>query len=418
VSMAEAGRHRETAALFARAERVIPGGIYGHQSPRMLVPGAYPYFFARGDGARVWDVDGNEYLDLVCGYGPIVLGHNHPAVDAAAAREAANGRCYNGPGRAFVELAERLVALTPWAAWAVFAKNGSDVCTWATQVARAATGKTKILAAKGAYHGTHAWCAPMPGGTTPEDRAHVATYRYNDLATVDRALAMHDGDVAGIIVSPFRHDAFHDQEMPAPGFLQGLRERCDARGAVLILDDVRAGFRLSLAGSGDAMGVAPDLTCYCKALGNGYAISAALGRESLRDAAMRVFFTGSYWTGPVEMAAALACLATLEAEGAIAHMRRIGTRLRDGMVGQGETHGTPVHWSGPPALPFMTFRDDEGSFTRSRLFAAACAARGVYLHPHHNWFVSAALTDADVDRILDVTDGAFADVARSPEHRG
>jgi glutamate-1-semialdehyde 2,1-aminomutase len=418
VSTAEAGRHRETAALFARAERVIPGGIYGHQSPRMLVPGAYPYFFARGDGARVWDVDGNEYLDLVCGYGPIVLGHNHPAVDAAAAREAANGRCYNGPGRAFVELAERLVSITPWAGWAVFAKNGSDVCTWATQVARAATGKTKILAAKGAYHGTHAWCAPLPGGTTPEDRAHVATYRYNDLASVDRALAMHDRDVAGVIVSPFRHDAFHDQEMPAPGFLQGLRERCDARGAVLILDDVRAGFRLSLAGSGDAMGVEPDLTCYCKALGNGYAISAALGRESLRDAATRVFFTGSYWTGPVEMAAALACLATVEADGAIAHMRRIGMRLRDGMVGQGETHGTPVHWSGPPALPFMTFRDDEGSFARSRMFAAGCAARGVYLHPHHNWFVSAALTDADVDRILDVTDVAFADVAHSPEHRG
>jgi glutamate-1-semialdehyde 2,1-aminomutase len=150
---AEAGRYRESAALFARAERVIPGGIYGHQSPRMLVPGAYPSFFARADGARLWDVDGNEYLDLVCGYGPIVLGHNHPAVDAAAAREAANGRCYNGPGRAFVELAERLVGLTPWAAWAVFAKNGSDVCTWAVQVARAATGRAKILAAKGAYHG-------------------------------------------------------------------------------------------------------------------------------------------------------------------------------------------------------------------------------------------------------------------------
>ena len=135
----EAGRHRETAALFARAERVIPGGIYGHQSPRLLVPEAYPYFFARADGARVWDVDGNEYLDLVCGYGPIVLGHNDRVVDAAAAREAANGRCYNGPGRPFVELAERLVELTPWAAWAVFAKNGSDVCTWAVQVARAAT---------------------------------------------------------------------------------------------------------------------------------------------------------------------------------------------------------------------------------------------------------------------------------------
>src|SRR5499426_555560 len=199
----EPGRLRETHALFARALRVVPGGIYGHQTPRMLVPDAYPYFFARGDGARIWDVDGNEYVDLMCAYGPIVLGHNHPRVDEAARRQAEAGRCFNGPGPAFVELAERLVALTPWAAWAVFAKNGSDVCTWATQVARQATGRRKILAAKGAYHGTHAWCSPMPGGTTPEDRTHVATYRYNDLASVDRAIAMNDGDVAGIIVSPF-----------------------------------------------------------------------------------------------------------------------------------------------------------------------------------------------------------------------
>src|SRR5262245_42756739 len=410
---AEPGRYRETEALFARAERVIPGGIYGHQSPLMLVPGAYPYFFARGDGARLWDVDGNEYLDLVCGYGPIVLGHNHPKVDEAARREAANGRCYNGPGRRFVELAERLVDLTPWAAWAVFAKNGSDVCTWAVAVAREATGRRKILAAKGAYHGAHAWCAPLPGGTTPEDRAHVVPYRYNDLDSVDAALAAAKDDVAGIIVSPFRHDAFHDQELPAPGFLAGLRQRCDRAGAVLVLDDVRAGFRLSLAGSGAAVGVEPDLTCYCKALGNGYPISAALGRERLREAATHVFFTGSYWTSPVEMAAALACLAELEVTGAIAHMERVGSRLRDGMVAQAAAHGLEVRYTGPPALPFLTFVADRGSFARSRVFATACVARGVYLHPHHNWFVSAALGDREVARILEVTDAAFAEVAQS-----
>ena len=408
----EPGRHRETHALFARAERVVPGGIYGHQSPQMLVPEAYPYFFARADGARLWDVDGNEYVDLMCSYGPIVLGHNHPAVDAAARREAANGQCFNGPARVWVELAERLVALTPWSAWAVFAKNGSDVCTWATEVARAATGRRKILAAEGAYHGTHPWCAPLPAGTTPEDRAHVVRFGYNDLASVDAALAAHEGDVAGIIVSPFRHDAFHDQELPAPGFFAGLRARADRAGAVLILDDVRAGFRLHLAGSGAAFGLEPDLTCYCKALGNGYPIAAALGRESLRDAARRVFFTGSYWTAGPPMAAALACLAELEAAGAIARMDAIGTRLRDGMVRQAEAHGMAVRYTGPPAIPFMTFVADEGRWKRSRAFAAACVARGVYLHPHHNWFVSAALDDACVARVLEVTEDAFRAVAR------
>ncbi len=410
--MTEPGRHRHSRALFERALRVVPGGIYGHQSPRMLVPEAYPYFFARGAGARIWDVDGNEYLDLMCSYGPIVLGHNHPRVDEAARRQEEAGRCFNGPGAAWVELAERLVSLTPWAAWAVFAKNGSDICTWATQVARAATGRRKVLTAEGAYHGTHPWCSPMPAGVMDEDRAHVAHFRYNDLGSVDAALDAHDGDVAAIMVSPFRHDAFHDQELPVPGFLAGLRGRCDRLGAVLILDDVRAGFRLDLRGSGEAMGVQPDLTCYCKALGNGYPIAAALGRDALRRPAEKVFFTGSYWTGPVEMAAALACLAELEASDAIPRMARLGTRLRDGMERQAAAHGTAVRYTGPPALPFLTFVADQGSFERSRAFAAACCARGVYLHPHHNWFLSAALTDEDVGRVLEVTDQAFAEVAR------
>jgi glutamate-1-semialdehyde 2,1-aminomutase len=408
-----AGRYGQTDALFERAARVVPGGIYGHQSPAMLVPGEYPYFFARGEGARIWDVDGNEYVDLMCSYGPIVLGHNHPVVEEAARRQAAEGNCFNGPGRVWVELAERLVDLTPWAEWAVFAKNGSDVCTWATEVARAATGRRKILAARGAYHGTHAWCTPLPEGTTPEDRAHVVAFRYNDLASVDAALAAHEGDVAGVMVSPFRHDAFHDQEMPAPGFLAGLRARCDRLGAVLILDDVRAGFRLHLGGSGEAVGVQPDLTCYCKALGNGHPIAAALGRESLREAAMRVFFTGSYWTSTVPMAAALACLGELEKSDGIAHMAAIGERLRYGIERQAAAHRLEIRYSGPPAIPFMTFAADAGSFDRSKVFAAACAASGIYLHPHHNWFLSSALGDAELARVLDATEAAFVEVARS-----
>lgn len=404
-------RFPETRALFERAQRVVPGGIPGHQSPAMLVPGAYPYFFARGDGARIWDVDGNEYVDLVCSYGPIVLGHNHPKVDEAARRQARDGNCFNGPTRAWVELAEHLVGLTPWAAWAVFAKNGSDVCTWATEVARAATARRKLLVAAGAYHGTHAWCTPVPAGTTPEDRAHVVPYRYNDLASVDAALDANPGDIAGIVVSPFRHDAFHDQEMPAPGFLSGLRARCDRLGAVLILDDVRAGFRLHLGGSGEAVGVQPDLTCYCKALGNGYPIAAALGREALRDAATRVFFTGSYWTSAVPMVAALACLREIETSDAIAHMAMMGTKLRAGMERQAAAHRLAVCASGPPALPFLTFTADGGSFQRSRAFAAACIANGVYLHPHHNWFLSAAIGEPEVARVLDATEAAFHAVA-------
>lgn len=402
-------RYAESEALLERARRVVPGGVYGHQAPRMVVAGSHPYFFARGDGCRIWDVDGNEFIDLMCSYGPIVLGHRHPKVEEAARRQMAEGDCFNAPSRHWVDLAERLVAITPFADWAAFAKNGSDVCTWSVQVAREHTGRRVVAKATGAYHGSHAWCTPAPAGVTAADTANVATFTYNDLDSVRGVVEAHGADLAAIIVSPFRHDAFHDQELPVDGFLPGVRALCDASGAVLILDDVRAGFRLDLGGSGERFGVRPDLACYAKALANGYPLAACVGREALKHAAERVYFTGSYFTSAVPMAAALACLAELEASGAVAHMHAMGLRLQRGLESQANSHGLPITYSGPPAIPFLTFVGDV-KFARSRAFAAACAERGVYLAPYHNWFISAAHQERDIDQVLDVTDAAFAAV--------
>jgi glutamate-1-semialdehyde 2,1-aminomutase len=390
------GRYTESEALLARARRVVPGGIYGHQAPRMVVSGAYPYFFARGEGCRVWDVDGNEFIDLMCSYGPIVLGHRHPAVETAALRQMADGDCF----------------ITPSADWAAFAKNGSDVCTWAVAVAREHTGRHLVAKAAGAYHGAHAWCTPVPAGVTPADTANVVSFTYNDLDSLRRIAAAHRGALAAVIVTPFRHDAFHDQELPVAGFLPGVRALCDAEGLVMILDDVRAGFRLHLGGSAEHVGVRPDLVCYAKALANGYPLSACLGREALKAAAERVYFTGSYFTSAVPMAAALACLAEIEASGAIPHMAAMGCRLRRGIEAQAASHGLSITYSGPPAMPFLTFVDDV-KFARARAFAAACATGGVYLAPHHNWFLSAAHQERDIDQVLDVTDAAFAAVRRA-----
>ncbi len=396
-------------ALLERAERVIPGGIYGHMQPAALVPGAYPYYFDRGVGCHVWDVDGNEYIDYMCSYGPIVLGHQHAKVEAAAAAQTSKGNCFNGPAPVMTELAEHLVGLTPFADWALFAKNGADVCTWAVQVAREYTGRRKVVMAQGAYHGTHAWCSPFMAGVTPEDRLNVLTFRYNDLADVQRVVADHDGEIAAVIISPFRHDAYHDQEMPAEGFHLGVRRLCDERRLVLILDDVRAGFRLHLGGSGEHFGFRPDLATYCKALGNGHPISACVGREALRDAARSVFTTGSYFMSAVPMAAALACLHELAACGAVEHMRHVGGLLCRGLQEQARSHGLAINVTGPPAIPFMSFRD-ETDFARNQVFAAACVARGVYVHPYHNWFLSAAHTEADIRQTLAVTDLAFREV--------
>jgi glutamate-1-semialdehyde 2,1-aminomutase len=398
-------------ALRDRARRVIPGGMYGHQNAAAL-PSEFPQFMERGRGSRVWDVDGREYLDLVCSFGPIVLGHAHPRVEAAVAAQRALGDCQNGPSPRMVELAERLVALTPHADWAMFAKNGTDATTLALSIARAATGRAKVLVARGAYHGSAPWCTPRPAGVTPEDRAHLLTFTYNDLASVEAAADRAGSDLAAVLVSAFRHDARHDQELVDPAFARGVRALCTRRGAALILDDVRAGFRLHLGGSWVPLGVRPDLAAYSKALANGYALAAVAGSDALRDAATRVFATGSFWFAAVPMAAALATLQTLDEEGGIAAMEGAGAQLRDGLDRQAGTHGLRVRQTGPVQLPFLTFAADvaAGTFDRANVFTGEAARRGVYLHPWHNWFLSAAHTAEDIRWALERTDEAFAAV--------
>jgi glutamate-1-semialdehyde 2,1-aminomutase len=396
-------------ALRARARKVIPGGLYGHQNVASL-PRGYPQFMSRGLGAHVWDVDGNEYIDLMCSYGPVLLGHRHPRVDEAAARQAAEGDCQNGPSPRMVELAEAMTATVDHGDWAIFSKNGTDATTQCVTIARAATGRRKILVARGAYHGAVPWCTPGPSGVLPEDRAHLVEFRYNDLASVEAAMGAAGDDVAGIVVSPIRHDIGIDLEMPDPAFATGLRQLCDRSGAVLILDDVRCGLRLHHGSSWETIGVAPDLSAWSKAIANGYALGAVLGRDSLVDAARSIFTTGSFWFAAVSMAASLATLQVLEEEDTVGRTVKTGTLLRAGLSEQASVRGIDVRLSGPVQMPFMTFADDH-DFALADTFARRAILGGVYLHPRHNWFVSGAMDEADVDTVLQVTDGAFDDVA-------
>ncbi len=396
---------------FERASRVIPSGIYGHATPALTVPLAFPYYAARAEGCRYWDVDGKEYLDFMCGYGPMVLGHHHPEVEEAAERQRRLGDCFNHPTPVMVELAERLVALVDFADWAVLGKNGSDMTTWAVQLAREFTGRKKVLRARGSYHGSHAWCSPGHGGLIEEDRIHVHEFAWNDLNSVEDLVKRHRGQVAAIIITPFAHPAFKDCELAKAGFLPGLQGICRREGIVFILDDVRAGFRLDIGGSHKFFGFEPDMICFSKALGNGYAISAALGRKELRVAASKVFLTGSFWYGAVAMAASLACLRVLEREGAIARMLSTGKMLTDGLAAGAARQGLQVRISGPASLPFMKF-SNETNLLRQQLFCTEAVKRGVFFHPHHNWFISAALQEADVNTALAAADEAFGVVKR------
>ncbi len=391
---------------FLRAAKVIPGAIYGHQTPAITVPGSFPYYAVRGEGAYYWDVDGNRYIDYMCAYGPMVTGYGNKVVEEAAQKELAKGNCYNHPTPLMVELAETLTEMIPFADWAVFGKNGGDVTTWCTLVAREATGRKKIVVCKGEYHGIHAWCTPGHGGLIEEDRQHIHSYKWNDLAGLRALFAQYPNQIAGVIMTPFHHPAFGDCEMPAPGFWQGVRKLCDENGAVLILDDVRAGWRLSLKGSQDYFGFEPDLACYCKAIANGYPLSAAVGREKLKNAAANVYLTGSYWNSAAPMAAALANIKLLKKLDGPAYMIKIGEKLMNGLVERGKAFGYEMIATGPGSIPFIRF-GNETNFMRQQVFCAEVTKRGHFFHPHHNWFLSTAHTEKDIESTLDAAEEAF-----------
>jgi glutamate-1-semialdehyde 2,1-aminomutase len=396
------------AQLRRRARAVIPGGMYGHQSAVPLPP-EYPQFMRAGKGARIWDVDGNEYVDLMCSYGPVVLGHRHPAVEEAVRAQAELADCQNGPGAVMVELAELLAGTVAHADWAMFAKNGTDATTICSTIARAGTGRSKILVATGAYHGAAPWCTPRLAGVTTADRANLGYYTFNNLTSAQAAVKEAGDDLAAIVVSPFKHDAGHDQELVDPEFARGLRELCTQTGAALILDDVRCGFRLHLGSSWEPIGVLPDLSAWSKAIANGHPLAAVLGSGAWADAAASIFVTGSFWFSAAAMAASVATIGALREENAIEAMNRAGVALRDGIIRQAGARGLEVSYTGPAAMPYLTFPGDR-NYELGNIFAAAALRAGTYLHPRHNWFVSAAMTQADIAAALAATDEGLAAV--------
>lgn len=397
-------------ALRTQALGVIPGGMYGHMRVGAdNMPANYPQFYRSGEGATLVDVDGTSYIDFMCAFGPMILGYANPVVDAAAAAQQRLGDPFTGPTPRLVELAELLVDTVAHADWAMFAKNGTDATSTAVVIARAATGRSKLLKARQAYHGANAWFTPQPAGVTAADRMDIVEFEFNDLASLEAAADAHEGDVAAIIVPPFRHDALADQELVDPAFARGVRDIATRIGAALILDEVRTCLRLDLAGAWEGLGVRPDMTAYSKSLANGYPIAAVVGTDALRSAASSIYVTGSFWQAGVPMAAALATLEIARTVGTPAVIEKAGDRLRAGLAEQAERHGFELAQTGPSQMPMVRFADDEDLRLGFALTDAA-ARRGVLLHPWHNMFLSTAHTDDVIDTALERTDDAFAEI--------
>ncbi|MEM1052194.1 MAG: aminotransferase class III-fold pyridoxal phosphate-dependent enzyme [Pseudomonadota bacterium] len=389
-------------ALKDRAAKVIPGGMYGHLSMQLMAPNT-PQYFERAKGGYVWDYDGNRYIDFMCGFGPNLLGYGHEEIDAAFVEQLKQIDAAVGPSAHMIELAEAYVDQITHADWAMFCKNGSDATTISLLTARAHRGRKKILLAAGAYHGASTWNTPLPAGTVPEDRANFIYYEYNNPDSLRAAADEAGEDLAGIFATPFKHEVFQEQLLPNPEYARAARQICDTKDAILVVDDVRAGFRLERDCSWRSLGVQPDLSSWGKSLANGHAISAVMGNERAREAAKQIFVTGSFWFAAAPMAAALKTLEIIQTSEYLERSIKLGERLRDGLASLADTAGVPLTQTGPAQMPLIMVTNDQGERDHfaSQNFCAGLLQHGVYFHPYHNMFITAALSDADIDHTLD-----------------
>lgn len=403
-------QYQNSRAMFERAVKVLPGGVYGHQGPAngcFIPTDAFPFFSERAKGAYFWDVDGNRFLDYMCAYGPNILGYCDEDVDNAAIEQLKIGNCVTAPSSKLVEFAEVMVDTVAMADWAFFMKNGGDATSFAIMVARAATGRKKVILVRGNYHGVAPWAQGIGcGGVIEEDLANVLFVDWNHPEQVEALIKQYPGEIACFLSTPYWHGNFAENQLPAEGYWQAIRKLCTDNGVVLAIDDVRCGFRLDIAGSDHYFGFKADLICFCKAIANGWSVSALCGTDALKAAATDVFYTGSYWMSAAHFAAGIACIGKMKSLGGPQALLDYGKRLSDGLTEVAKTNGFNLIVSGAPSMFYMRIADDPSLALHQR-WVAECVKRGVYFTNHHNHFINYAMTEEDIKFTLEVADEAF-----------
>jgi len=417
--------------LFDRARQLLPGGVNSPVRAFKSV-GGEPFFTARADGAYLWDVEGKRYIDYVGSWGPMIVGHNHPAVREAVQRAVLDGLSFGTPCAAEVTMAETIVSLIPSVDMVRMVNSGTEATMSAIRLARGATGRSKIVKFEGCYHGhgdsflvkagsgALTFGVPTSPGVPKAAADLTLTLPYNDIEAARELFAEHGGDIAGLIIEPVAGNM--NCIPPKDGYLAALRELCTQHGALLIFDEVMTGFRVALGGAQAHYGITPDLTCFGKIIGGGMPVGAYGGRRDLMQQIAPsgpIYQAGTLSGNPVAMAAGLAMLQLIQAPGFHDDLTARNVRLTDGILGAARKAGVPFSVNRVGAM-FGLFFTNETVESYAQATAADVAAfnrffhgmleRGVYLAPSafEAGFVSSAHGDAEIEATIDAATATFA----------
>lgn len=386
--------------LYARAKRLLVGGGQGHKRPGKA-HGRYPIYAVRGQGVRFWDADGNEYIDYLCAFGPMLLGYGHPRIDAAVKARIDEGMIFNIHHPSELELAEQLCDLIPSCEMVSYFTGGSGATSGAVKIARAYTGRDKIV--RCGYHGWHDWC---DGGRGVPQCVKDLTIGvpYNDIDALREVLDANSGEVAIFILEAFTDDG------PGPNYLADVRQLCARHGVLLCFDEVKTGFRFALGGYQAHCGITPDMSTFGKALGNGYDIAMVVGKRDILETVGDVWIAATFHGQLLGTTAALATIQEMKAIDGIGLIWKQGRKLMDGLDEIARRHGVDARMMGQPPMPRLQFAD--GLDELRDAFYEGTADRGIYFDPGHTWFVSPGHTDEIVDYTLRASDEAMAEAVR------
>ena len=412
--MAEKLKLARSMSLFEEAKQLVPGGVAGIRRPYNFVPGEYPIFFDHGKGGRVVDVDGNEYIDFLCAYGPIIIGYREDEIDDAVINQIKNkGFCFSLTQEWQNTLVKKLRELIPCCEMAALVKTGSDATTIAIRVARGYTGKTKI--ARYGYHGWHDWCVEVKGGIPPKLYEDIYEFHYNDLDSLKAILEANKDDMAGIIITPIGHPNGAEVQMPKPGYLEAVRELANQYHCLLIFDEIRSGFRCSLGGAQKLFGVTPDLSTFGKAMANGYAIAALVGKEEyMQVLADKVFLSSTFFPNSDGIVAAIKTIEILERDSILDVVAAKGRKFGAEVEKVVEESGVPVNFTGAPWMPYITFKKDEaGLYKKLRTeYYTQLIRHNVFMQPYHHGYICYRHTDEDLAYTVEAIRESLAEVKK------